>query len=200
MLFRSCTAPLLTTVLALIFLKNVKASAKLICGSLIALAGVAVVIFNGHFVLHLNPLGDVLALAAALCWAVYSVLIPKMTNRYGAVFVTRKVFFYGLITMLPVFAVRPWHFPLSGFLVPQVWTNIIFLGFIASFACFVSWSFAVKKIGALKTSNYVYLNPVTTVVASAIVLNERFTPIAFVGSLLILLGIYLANTAKSIDG
>jgi drug/metabolite transporter (DMT)-like permease len=196
--FIVCTAPLLTTILALLFIRDVKASPKLIGGSLTALAGVAIVIFNGRFVLHLNPLGDMLALGASLCWAIYSILMRGVANRYGAVFVTRKVFFYGLVTMLPVFIFRHWHFPLSGFLVPQVWGNFVFLGFIASFACFVLWSLAIKKIGALSTSNYVYLNPITTVVASAIVLHERFTPIAGIGAALILIGIYLANTAKFI--
>jgi drug/metabolite transporter (DMT)-like permease len=52
---------------------------------------------------------------------------------------------------------------------------------------------AVKKIGALRTSNYVYLNPITTVIASALFLNEPMTAIAYAGSMLILLGVYLAN-------
>ena len=60
--FIVCTAPLITVVLALFFLRGVRASWRLVVGSLLALLGVALVIFNGHFVLHLNPLGDWLAL------------------------------------------------------------------------------------------------------------------------------------------
>ncbi|WP_028909022.1 DMT family transporter [Prevotella sp. AGR2160] len=191
--FIVCTAPLITTLLAIAFLKDVKATPSLILGSLLALAGVAIVIFNGHFVLKLNPVGDLLALNAAFCWAIYSLLMKNVTGRYGAVFITRKVFFYGLVTMIPFFAVHPWQFPLSGFLHPVIAGNLIFLGFIASFLCFFLWSWVNKKIGALKASNYIYLNPITTVVVSALVLSEPMTTLAFVGSAMILIGVFFAN-------
>ena len=155
-------------------------------------------IFNGHFVLHLNPLGDWLALMAAISWAVYSLLMKFVADRYSAVFITRKVFFYGLLTILPMFAVKPWQFPLADFLRPEIWTNLLFLGFIASFVCFALWSWAISRVGAIKTSNYVYLNPLTTIFASALFLNEPMTSVAWMGCLLILSGIYMANKAKGI--
>jgi len=95
--------------------------------------------------------------------------------------------------MLPFFAVTPWTFPLSGLLRPEIWGNLLFLGVVASFLCFALWSLSIKKLGALKASNYVYLNPVTTVVASALVLNEPMTWMAGVGSAMILTGVFLAN-------
>ncbi len=200
--FIVCTAPLITMLLApLPFLsplennKGVHSPMSWMgwVGSLIALLGVAIVIYNGHFVLKLNPLGDLLALAAGICWAVYSLIIKKVSDKYSATFITRKVFFYGILTVLPMFLVEPWQCPLENLLAPAVWMNIIFLSVVASFLCFLWWSVAVKKIGALRTSNYVYLNPVTTVVASALFLNEPMTAMAYVGSALILTGVYLAN-------
>lgn len=190
--FIVCTAPLLTTILALLFVKEVKATRNLVVGSLLDVVGVALVVFNGQVVLKLDPLGDALALAAALCWAVYSLLLRKVA-RYNSVFVTRKVFFYGLITVLPCFLVWPWSFPLQGFLDAAVLGNLLFLGFVASFACFALWSFVSQKLGALAVSNYVYLNPVSTVVASALVLHEQMTWMAMLGSAMILAGLYFAN-------
>jgi drug/metabolite transporter (DMT)-like permease len=116
-----------------------------------------------------------------------------VANRYSSIFITRKVFFYGLITVLPYFLLRPWQFPLSGFTHPAVWGNLLFLGTIASFACFELWSLVIKKIGAIPVSNYVYLNPISTVIVSALVLSEPMTPLAYLGSILILLGVYLSN-------
>lgn len=190
--FIVCTAPLLTTLLALAFLKSVKANKGLVLGAISATLGVALVVFNGHFMLKLNPLGDLLALCASLSWAVYSLLLRRLAN-YNVVFVTRKVFFYGLITVLPIFFYRPWQFPLEGFLRPVVWGNLLFLGFIASFLCFVLWSWVSKRLGALIASNYIYLNPISTVIFSALVLNETMTWLAYVGSALILTGVYLSN-------
>ena len=190
--FIVCTAPLLTMLLALAFLKSVKATRNLIIGAVVATLGVALVVFNGHFLLKLNPLGDFLALCAGLSWAVYSLMLRRVSH-YSAVFVTRKVFFYGLISVLPMYFFRPWKFPLEGFLKPEIWGNLLFLGLVASFACFILWSWVSKKLGALTASNYIYLNPVSTVVFSALFLDEHMTLLAYLGSALILLGVYLSN-------
>lgn len=197
--FIVCTAPLITMLLAIALVKNVKASIPLVTGSVLALTGVGMVVYNGSFVLQLSPLGDLLALVAACSWAVYSLVIKKVSSRYSAVFITRKVFFYGIVTVLPLFLIRPWQFPLEGLLASPVWMNLLFLSVVASFLCFLWWSVAVKQIGALSTSNYVYLNPITTVLASALFLDEPMTLMAYTGSALILLGVYVANREKRPD-
>ena len=191
--FIVCTAPLITMLLAILFTKSVKATVPLVVGSVTALVGVGMVIYNGHFVLQLNPLGDILALTAAFSWAIYSLVIKKVSSRYSATYITRKVFFYGILTVLPLFCLKPWKFPLEQLMQPVVWMNLLFLSIVASFLCFLWWSVAVKKIGAISTSNYVYLNPITTIIASAIFLQEPMTLMAYIGSALILLGVFIAN-------
>ena len=191
--FLVCTAPLITTILAVIFVGHVKVSAPLIIGSFLAIFGMALVIYNGRFVLKLNPRGDLMALAACLCWAVYSLVIKGVSSRYSASFVTRKVFFYGIVTVLPMFAIQPWKFPLERLTNPVIGINMLYLTVLASFLCFLWWSISVQKLGALRTSNYVYLNPVSTVAASALFLDEPMTAIGYLGSILILSGVFLAN-------
>jgi drug/metabolite transporter (DMT)-like permease len=191
--FIVCTAPLITMLLAILFIKSVKATVPLVLGSLIALVGVAIVIYNGHFVLRLNPLGDFLALTAAFSWAIYSLVIKRVSTSYEATYITRKVFFYGILTVIPLFLLKPWSFPLEQLRQPTIWMNLLFLSVVASFLCFLWWSVAVKKIGAISTSNYVYLNPITTIIASALFLQEPMTLMAYIGSALILLGVFVAN-------
>ena len=191
--FIVCTAPLITMLLAIALMKSVKLTVPLVLGSTTALVGVGMVVYNGHFMLQLNPLGDMLALAAAFSWAIYSLVIKKVSSRYEATFITRKVFFYGILTVLPLFSLKPWHFPLERLCQPVVWMNLLFLSVVASFFCFLWWNMAVKKIGAIPTSNYVYLNPITTIIASALFLREPMTLMAYTGSALILLGVFVAN-------
>ena len=95
--FIICTAPLLTTILSLLFYQSEKATKGLIYGSILALIGVGLVVFNGSFVLKLSPVGDLLTLLAALSWAFYSLVIKKMTGRYPTLFITRKIFVSGCI-------------------------------------------------------------------------------------------------------
>ncbi len=194
--FLVCTTPLLTTLLSWAFYKNMKATRGLIGGSLVALAGVALVVCNGHFVLRLSPVGDLLSLLASLSWAFYSLIMRRMADRYDVVFITRKIFFYGVLTILPVFMFRPWQFEVSRLLDTAVLFHLLFLGVLASLVCFAVWNVVLKRLGTVSASNYIYLNPVFTLIGSAVVLGERLTPMAWAGVALILGGVYWAGRQK----
>lgn len=191
--FIVCTAPLLTTILSLLIYKKEKATRGLIGGSLLALVGVALVVYNGSFVLKISPLGDFLTLLAALSWAFYSLIMKKMANRYRTTFITRKIFFYGVLTILPAFLFRPWQSAFSLLLEPSVLFNLLFLGVLASLACFVVWNMVLKQLGTVRASNYIYLNPLFTLVGSAVFLGEQLTIVALMGAVLILGGVYWAG-------
>lgn len=191
--FIVCTAPLLTTILSLLIYKKEKATAGLIGGSLLALVGVALVVYNGHFILKISPLGDFLTLLAAFSWAFYSLIMKKMFGRYRTTFITRKIFFYGILTILPAFILHPWQFSLSGLWQPAVWMNLLFLGVLASLVCFVVWNIILKQLGTVRASNYIYLNPLFTLIGSAVLLDEQFTVMSLMGAMLILGGVYLAG-------
>ena len=191
--FIVCTAPLLTTILSLLIYKKEKATAGLVGGSLLALVGVALVVYNGHFILKISPLGDFLTLLAAFSWAFYSLIMKKMSGRYRTTFITRKIFFYGILTILPAFILHPWQFSLSGLWQPAVWMNLLFLGVLASLVCFVVWNIILKELGTVRASNYIYLNPLFTLIGSAVLLDEQFTVMSLMGAMLILGGVYWAG-------
>lgn len=191
--FIVCTAPLLTTILSLMIYKKEKASRSLIGGSLLALLGVALVVYNGSFVLKISPWGDLLTLLAAFSWAFYSLIMKKMSGRYRTTFITRKIFFYGVLTILPVFLFRHWQFDMSRIVEPAVCMNLLFLGILASLVCFVLWNMVLKQLGTVRASNYIYLNPLFTLIGSAVLLDEHLTAVALVGAVCILGGVYLAG-------
>ncbi|MDR0560005.1 MAG: DMT family transporter [Prevotellaceae bacterium] len=188
-----CTTPLITALCSHYLVKGERLRKKFVYGSLIALTGVAFVVFNGHFILKINPLGDLLTIAAALMWALYNVVLKRLDKRYSTVFVTRKVFAYGLLTILPVFIFEPFDIAADVFLRPAVIVNILFLGVIASMLCFIIWNIAVKNIGVVRSSNYLYLTPIVTLITSYAVINEPVTPIAMLGAGLIIGGVCLAK-------
>lgn len=187
-----CTAPILTALLSRVFIRGERIKRSLVWGSVVALAGVVLVVFNGSIILQINPIGDLLTLAAAACWAFYTIILKKL-DSYPTVFITRKVFFYGLVTLLPMFYFYPLHWNAELFSLPQVWGNLLFLGIIASFICFIAWNKTVKVLGGIRANNYIYLTPLVTLVASAIVLHERITFVAIGGALLIICGVYVAE-------
>ena len=191
--FIVCTAPLLTTILSLWIYKKEKATRGLMGGSLLALVGVALVVYNGSFVLKISPLGDFLTLLAAFSWAFYSLIMRKMSNRYSIIFITRKIFFYGVLTILPAFLLHPLQPDFDVLLQPLVLSNLLFLAVLASLICYILWNVVLKQLGTMRASNYIYLNPLVTMVASVLILHEQITWITLMGAACIILGVYLAE-------
>jgi drug/metabolite transporter (DMT)-like permease len=187
-------APFFTAVLAHFYLDGERLQKRFIMGFVIALSGIILIGFNGSFILQLNPLGDLLAFVAPAVWAVYSVLMRKIAELpYHTIGATRKVFFYGLLFMLPALFLFEFHFDLGRFANMANLSNLLFLGLGASALCFVTWNRAVSLLGAVKTSVYIYLVPVITVVASALILHERITWITLLGALLTLVGSFISE-------
>ena len=150
--------------------------------------------FNGSK-LELNPAGDLLALLAALIWACYSVLTKKISGYgYHTILTTRRVFGYGILFMLPTLFLFDFKLDFTRFANPVNLFNILFLGLGASALCFVTWNFAVKALGAVRTSVYIYMVPVITVVTSVAVLHEKITALAAVGTVLTLAGLILSES------
>ena len=196
-----CLCPLFATALIGAVYKTERLRPRQLLGTVLAVLGVVAVVLNGHFVLHLSPIGDSLALAACLCWAVYSLLMIPANKRYDVVFITRKVFFYGLLSMIPYYLLTGSDFlTLSngGRLIevlqsPAILANLLFLGCVASMICFVAWNWAMKTLGAVTATNYVYVNPITTILFAWMILSEQITVYFLLGTLLILGGMYLAE-------
>ncbi|MBQ5888969.1 MAG: DMT family transporter [Bacteroidaceae bacterium] len=192
-----CLTPLVTAIIVGWFYPAERLGKAGVMGSLVALVGMALVIFNGNFVLKLSPLGDVLAFAACLCWALYSLLIKRLSAKYSNMLITRKVFGYGLLTMLPLMLARGMNYDAVVDGGVKVWGNILFLGCVASMLCFLGWNWCLARIGTVRATNFIYLNPIIAIVSSAIVLDERVTWIAISGAVLILLGlIYIDKHRK----
>ena len=189
-----CSCPLFATLLVrMVYKDSSRIHIVQLFGSLLAFVGMIIVVLNGRFVLHLSPVGDALAFTACMCWAIYSLLMKSVSNHYGAAFITRKVFFYGVLTILPYYLFIPGFPPMEVFIRPQVFGNLLFLGCLASMICFLTWNWCISKLGTVKATNWVYFNPITTMIFASWVLNEKITPYFLVGATCILLGMYVTD-------
>ena len=137
-------SPILTVILAQLFSRSGERLGKYVyIGAAIAIAGVVLVVLNGQMSFHLNPLGDLIALAAALMWAVYSILIKKYTEQYDNFLVTRRVMLWAFLTSLPLMLLTdgmPDLRPL--FTTPSMLLSWLFLGVFGNAVCFAIWNIA----------------------------------------------------------
>lgn len=167
-------------------------------GFAIALTGIALISLSGGESLELNPLGDLLTLGAALCWGAYGVCLEfASSSGLNQLQCTRKVFFWGLATLLPLLPILHPDYSLSRFSDPSMLFNILYLGLVASALCFVCWNKAMVLIGTVATNVYIYLTPVVTLIASALILGEPVRPQAIGAIFLILPGLWLSQRPTS---
>ena len=162
-------------------------------GAAIAIAGVVLVVLNGQLTFHLNPLGDLIALAAALMWAVYSILIKKYTEQYDNFLVTRRVMLWAFITAVPLMLLTdgmPDLHPL--FTQTNVLLSWLFLGVFGNAVCFAIWNIAFQRLGVVITNNYLYASPFVTLVVGYLLLDEQITVMSVIGAVLITVGVIVA--------
>jgi len=191
-------APILTAILAHVFTKDEKFTKGLLIGFIVSISGIALVIFNDTFYFSMNITGSLLAVAAAVSCSSYLVILKKISSSYNRIVVTRKVFFYGIVTSLPVAIILRPKIDLQIYLIPQVYLHLLFLGIIASALCFFMWNVALSYIGAIKLSAYTYLLPLVGMIASVIFLSEKITIIMGIGGILILTGTYVSENASKL--
>ena len=192
------STPLITAVLMAIFYKDERMCTRQMIGSLLAFGGMALVILNGQLMLHLNPKGDILALCASLTWACYSLIIKKLSRHYNSLFITRKIFIYGILTILPYLWIKsPLMVDINVLSKPAVWVNLLYLGVVASMLCFVAWNWTLKRLGTVRATNIIYLQSFWTMFFSYLILDERITLMAICGTATLILGMYMAGKAAT---
>ena len=187
------TAPLTTALMGAI---DERISLLTLLGMVIAFVGAVMLALKDGLVWGDSVLGDVLALLAALVWAFYSMALKRLNRTYTTLFITRKLFFYGVLSALPLLALEDSQLDWNKISQPAVWGNLLYLGLICSMAAYFIWGITVKRIGAVRASNYFYLSPIISMIAAAIWFGERTTVIAYIGCALILAGVVIAEKFK----
>lgn len=192
-----CAAPFFTAALATIAGQKGLLNVGFVAGFIFAAVGVALMSFSSAQELQINPLGDLLAVACALVWAIYSLLAEKIgTLGYSNGQVSRKLFFYGTLFTLPLcltcdFATLPAR--LAD--LPTA-MHLLYLGCIASAACYVTWNMSIDRIGPVRAGVYLYLQPALTIAVSVAVLSETITLRAGIGIFFVLLGLFISEYGK----
>ncbi|MDO4647096.1 MAG: DMT family transporter [Eubacteriales bacterium] len=190
------TAPLFVSIFAFFFLKE-KLNRQFLLGFFFAILGIILLSFGGGSTVEMNLTGDTLCLGAALLWGIYSIVIKRIGDYgYPVILTTRRIFFYGILFMVPIAVLSGYEPKFSQLAKPVNLLNLLFLSIVACALCFVSWNKAVDILGAVKTSAYIYAIPVITLVASILILHEKVTLMMGIGTVLTILGLVVSEQKK----
>lgn len=202
--------PMLTAVASQWLLGEKAVTRRFAVGFVIAMAGVAMVSLDGVRSFSFRPAGDLCALGASVCWAVYSVLVTRINARgYPPLAAIRRVFFWALVTMAPLVGYGlVWPEPAAAvscgidlgaavnaarFVSVRNWLHLGFLGVLASAACFAAWNAACERLGTVRATVGIYMIPAVTVVFAWLLLGERLTGMGAAGAVLTLAGVVLSG-------
>lgn len=188
-----CSSALITMFFGGIFYKNERLGKRQILGCLVTFIGMVLVVLNGKFVLKLSPIGDFIAFGGAVMWAAYSLVVRQLNDKYSTLFITRKMFFYGTLTSIPIMLAEGREIPWQNFAEPVVALNFICLTVFSSLFGYLIWNKVLKQIGTVLATNYAYAIPLVTTITAAISLGEQITPVAIVGAVAIVAGTIVAQ-------
>lgn len=185
------TAPLWTALLGL-FLGRERLSALSWVGIVLALVGVSTVILGGQAHVSLNPsqiLGDLLIIVSTMIWASFTVMSKAPLARHSYTQFVALGISAGAILLL--IAGAPALVSLDWAGVPWwVYLVIFFSGALSNAAAYLMWANAVAKVGPARTSIFLNLNPVLTLILGVVTLNEPIVLLQIIGAMAVLLGVW----------
>ena len=189
------TAPMFTALALWVTRRSARPRWTFFCGFLLAMTGICIISLAGSR-LDLNPIGNLFLIGASLAWGCYGIFLEMASEQgYTTLQTTRKLFFWGLLftaACIPLYG-GELTFELSRFAHPVMAFNILYLSAGASALCFILWNTAIDTIGTLATNLYIYLMPVITLIASALVLSEPITVTSLCATALIISGLWLSQ-------
>jgi drug/metabolite transporter (DMT)-like permease len=148
---------------------------------------------------QLNPdlfLGNLALIGAAITWALYSVLVRKVTQTMDVLLFSLMAFMGGLPVSTPAGA---WELSTLGVgeISLGVVGGVLFLGIIATALAMVLWNTAFAYVDAGLASLTFFAQPVVGTILGWLILEETITPLFLLGGLLIGIGLVISSREKS---
>lgn len=184
-------APVFTLVLAGAFLQE-RLGLRGFIGLAVAAAGLFLVVNPGGAADDRRLLGDVLFIAGAACWGVYSVLARIASRRFDAVSTTLYGTAIGTAILIPA-ALLEGGIERVAAAPAEALAGIAYLAVFGTVAAFVLLNLGMARIGAARASAFALLVPVVGVLSSVVLLDEPLGPLTVLGGMIVLVGLWLVE-------
>ena len=189
------TAIPVTIILVCFLLKIEKTNIFQISGLIVSVLGILAIItrldLNILLTLNFNK-GDIYMLVAIISWGIYSALLKRKKFSISLLSLIEVICTFGLLILFPAFL-----FELAQEKTIEVNSNffyiLFFIALFPSIGSYYCWAGAVSIIGANRAGIFLSLIPLFSTFFATIFFNEKFLFFHFIGSILIILGLFLSN-------
>ena len=189
------TAIPVTIILVCFLLKIEKTNIFQISGLLISVLGILAIItrLDLNILLSLNfNKGDLFMIVAIIAWGIYSAYLRKQTFNISLLALVHIICTFGLIFLLPLFILD-----LAQGRTVEISSNLfyilIYIAIFPSIGSYYCWAGAVSIIGANRAGIFLSLIPLFSTILAILLFNEKFLFFHLIGSVLIILGLFLSN-------
>jgi drug/metabolite transporter (DMT)-like permease len=163
-------------------------------GVALSLLGIYVVVGQSVELSEQGLKGDLMMVAAVLCWAIYTLGSRRLISRHSPVGVTGLSMAIGTLVYVPVMwpHVRSvdWMRLSTG-----TWVSIVYSSIFALGVAYTIWYAAVRQIGSARTSVYSNVIPLVAMATAVIFLGEPLRLRNVVGAAAVLVGVALTRMA-----
>ncbi len=186
-------SPVFTVILSMLFLHEKMTVPKAI-GMIVAITGVMMVTSarNGQSIGFAFNIGYILMIISTLNWAIYSVLLKKLRIQLPSLVITFYMSLLGFSLTIP-FLIRNRGWEGISLLTQVEWAHLLFLGVFVSGIAYWYWAKALEVLDASRVSMFLYMEPVTTLVAAIFLLHEKIFFISILGGVIIIIGVVIVN-------
>jgi drug/metabolite transporter (DMT)-like permease len=162
-----------------------------VMGAFIGFGGVALLVSGGSLDFSLGQAGDIMILACAFLWAIYTIIGKRLSGKYHPLTVLNYVFIIGTIGFLPFYFLTP-HADVTAIPLPAVGA-ILFLAIFCSIVAYLVYNVALDSMDVSRVALFIYFVPLSTIVLAWLMLGESLTLASGLGGLLVLAGMWIAE-------
>ena len=182
-----------------LLIKSEKVTLRTAIGIVLSITGVITIIFGTGGGLSLEGTytkGVILLIFAEIGYAVYTIKLKSLINRYSLYQIMFIVILFSFIPFVIITGRQMLTFPVHSFS-PIAWTGIVFTGIFGLCIGNIFWYRGIQHLGSTKTSIYANLPPVFGILSGYIYLDETLTALQIVGGMIIMAGVILVNRKKT---
>jgi len=163
-------------------------------GAALSLAGIYIVVGRGFSLGGSGFTGDLMMVAAVLCWAIYTLGSRRLISRHSPVGVTGLSMAFGTLIYVPVMWPHVGATMWSG-LGWRTWLSIVYSSIFALGVAYTIWYAGVRQIGSARTSVYSNVIPIVAMATAVVFLGEPLRLTNVIGATAVLVGVALTRTA-----